>query len=211
MPKTAREVRQRLTRFHHCSEPPDDPRVAPTPQWMVLFEVPIATTRYRGHDLGVPTIGTKQRIDAVAVGMWGSRTNHEIRGYEIKVSRADLLSELRDPGKAAAGVAQCDSWWLALAEASLLRDSDEVPDEWGVIACVGSGMRILRPAAHRAGQHSGQFIAGLMSAGLRSSTWRRANGYRAGYARGLNDGRSAARIVYLPRDVYDEAISEGGI
>lgn len=160
-----------------------------------MFEVPVATTRYYGVDLGVQRIGSKQRIDAVAVGLWGKRTDHEVRGYEIKVSRADLLTELRDPGKADAGIAQCDSWWLALSDPGLLKDSDPLPDGWGVLACVGSGMRVLRQADRRPGEHSGQFIAGLMQAQLRSSTWRRASGYAAGYTRGVSE----AKRVYSHR------------
>lgn len=202
--RTAREMRQRLTRFHHCSEPIDDPRVRTTPQWLVVFEVPITTTRYRGIDLGQPTIGTKQRIDVVAVGLWDKRTANEIRGYEIKVSRSDLLTELRDPGKAAAGVAQCDSWWLALADPKLLKDSDNLPDGWGVLACSGSGMKVIHPAAQQHGEHSGQFIAGLMQAQLRSSTWRRASGYSAGFTRGVTEGKRVGRVHYLPREMFTE-------
>lgn len=196
-------MRTKLTRFHHCSEPIDDPRVPLTPQWLVVFEVPVATTRYRGYDVGVPTRGTKQRIDAVGVGLWETRTQYEIRGYEIKVSRSDLLAELRDPGKAAAGVAQCDSWWLALGDPKLLKDGDDLPDGWGVVACVGSGMRVLQPATVRQGEHSGQFIAGLMQAQLRSSTWRRASGYNAGFTRGVAEGKRIGRTVYVPRDAFD--------
>lgn len=198
--RTAREMRQRLTRFHHATEPENDNAAnIGVPEWAVLFEVPIATTRYKGYDTGITQRYSKQRIDAVAVGIWATRTAHEIRGYEIKVSRSDLLAELRDPGKAAVGIEQCDSWWLALGDPALLKDSDVLPPGWGVVACAGSGLRVVHPAEQRQGQHSGQFIAGLIQAQLRSPSWRRASGYRAGFQAGFNNGKQHARVRYLDR------------
>lgn len=179
--RTAHEMRCRIAaRFGSSTTEPRPlvrgPAVAGTPEFLVLFEVPIQGRASRTH----LTTG-RQRIDAVAYGMW-AKTGHAVHGIEIKSSRADLVRELNDPGKADAAVASCDYWWLALGSASLLRDTDQLPEGWGVLAAAGTGLRTLREPTRREGVRDERFVAGLLLAAMRSSTYRRAQGYQAGLA-----------------------------
>src|SRR5689334_9958361 len=58
------------------------------PEYLVLFEVALD-----GRESRTRLTTGKQRIDAVAYGMW-AKTEHVVHGIEIKTSRADLLREL---------------------------------------------------------------------------------------------------------------------
>jgi hypothetical protein len=67
--------------------------------------------------------------------------------HEIKVSRADLLSDLRKPGKGQAYRAlasQC--WYVVGAEVAGLHD---VPAEFGLMESTGEGLVVLRPAPRK--------------------------------------------------------------
>jgi hypothetical protein len=84
------------------------------------------------------TIGyarNERYADAVAMSLWPSRGLH-VHGFEIKVSRQDLVRELKDPAKSAAVQSFCDFWWLVLASADLLKPG-ELPPTWGVLAVRG--------------------------------------------------------------------------
>lgn len=84
-------------------------------------------------------------------GAWASRTADLIvrdlwesagvalHGFEVKVSRADWLAELRDPTKADRFRRHCDYWWLAVHDASIVHD--DLPDGWGLIVMSGNTMR----------------------------------------------------------------------
>lgn len=68
--------------------------------------------------------------DAMAMGLWKPR---ELHGFEIKVSRADWLRELKDPSKAEAFRQFCDRWWLVVSDRAIVRDG-ELPAGWGLMA-----------------------------------------------------------------------------
>jgi hypothetical protein len=68
--------------------------------------------------------------------------------HEIKVRRADLLSDLRQPDKGAAYRALSSQCWYVL-RAGIGR-ADEVPAEFGVMQFDGSALDVLRPAPRRA-------------------------------------------------------------
>ena len=68
--------------------------------------------------------------------------------HEIKVRRADLLSDLRLPDKGAAYRALSSQCWYVL-QAGIGR-ADEVPAEFGVMQFDGSALDVLRPAPRRA-------------------------------------------------------------
>lgn len=55
-----------------------------------------------------------------------------IIGHEIKVSRADLITELRDPTKADTWAKYCHKWWLVISDEKFLEGLD-IPDWWGVL------------------------------------------------------------------------------
>ncbi|QHB37066.1 hypothetical protein QDA00_gp37 [Microbacterium phage Matzah] len=56
-----------------------------------------------------------------------------IIGHEIKVSRADVVAEVRDPHKADAWMRYCTRWWLVVSNPAIIGGLD-IPAEWGVMA-----------------------------------------------------------------------------
>lgn len=101
-------------------------------EYIVLFDCP-------------DTVGMKQerRCDAVALGMW-SRTNYNIHGFEIKISRGDWLRELKQPNKSDPFIGKCDYWWLVTGNIAIAKP-EEIPEYWGWLNATGSGLRIMRP------------------------------------------------------------------
>ncbi|MCY4745899.1 hypothetical protein NYO99_13020 [Pelomonas sp. UHG3] len=68
--------------------------------------------------------------------------------HEIKVSRADLLGELRRPAKSAAYRALCGQCWFVLKAG--IAEPDEIPPEYGVLIGHASHLELARPAPKRA-------------------------------------------------------------
>ena len=85
----------------------------------------------------------------------------------MKVSRFDLLRELRDPAKAEAVAQHCDRFWL-VAPKEVVLDSDELPAGWGWLRLgADSSLRAakrapLLPGRDAAGQVDRQFVAALL-------------------------------------------------
>lgn len=71
-----------------------------------------------------------RRLDAVAIGLWTS-TQLQVHAFEIKVSRADLLRELRNPGKALTAARFCDTFSLVVPKGVRV-GIDALPPEWGL-------------------------------------------------------------------------------
>lgn len=91
-----------------------------------------------------------RRADLIWVPTTATETGmYRIIGHEIKVSRADVLSELADPTKADPWARYCDRWWLVVSDPTLI-DGLTLPDGWGVMAPPSGrrtrSMTILRPA-----------------------------------------------------------------
>jgi len=73
--------------------------------------------------------------------------------HEIKVSRADLLGDLRRPSKRAAYLAIAGACWYVLgcdAKGRPIAQADEVPAECGVIIAHATQLEVVRPAPQRA-------------------------------------------------------------
>jgi hypothetical protein len=68
--------------------------------------------------------------------------------HEIKVSRADLLGELRRPAKSAAYRALCGQCWFVIRAG--IAEPDEIPPEYGVLIGHDSHLELARPAPKRA-------------------------------------------------------------
>jgi hypothetical protein len=68
-----------------------------------------------------------------------------VYGVEIKVSRSDWISEMRQPEKADEIAKYCDHWYLAVSEASIVHVG-ELPPTWGLIACDTGKAKIIKPA-----------------------------------------------------------------
>lgn len=67
--------------------------------------------------------------------------------HEVKVSRADLLSDLRRAAKGQAYAALASQCWYVLREG--IARADEVPALFGVMLARQDGLEVLRPAPRR--------------------------------------------------------------
>lgn len=112
-PPTARDVREALRK-----------RFAP-PAWAVFDEVRNST----GH------VKKPRSVDVLAMSLYPSR-GLELHGVEIKVTRSDWIKERDDPDKAEAIASYCDRWWLAVGDASIVKDG-ELPAGWGLLVLKG--------------------------------------------------------------------------
>lgn len=66
-------------------------------------------------------------------------------GHEVKVSRADWLTELKTPGKAEAFKKHMHFWWLVVSDKTIVRD--DLPDDWGLMALTSTGaLRVVKQA-----------------------------------------------------------------
>jgi hypothetical protein len=72
----------------------------------------------------------------------------EVAIHEVKVSRADLLTELRRPSKSLAYAALSGQTWFVLAEG--IAEVDEIPPDYGVWIAHGGHFSLGRPALQRA-------------------------------------------------------------
>lgn len=94
-------------------------------EWAIFFEV--------GDGTGV---NQRRWADAVAMNLWPSR-GMEIHGFEIKVSRSDWLSELKNPEKSEPVQRYCDRWWI-VCPAGIIKPG-ELPATWGHYEVDASG------------------------------------------------------------------------
>jgi hypothetical protein len=96
--------------------------------------------------------GSVRIADFIAVDCWLAQRprlplRNEVHGFEIKTSRSDWLTELRDPEKAAAWMPYTHRWWLVAADRSIVRD--DLPDGWGLLVPHGNGLTAWRQAPLR--------------------------------------------------------------
>ena len=68
--------------------------------------------------------------------------------HEIKVRRADLLADLRQPSKGMAYAALSSQCWYVIAAG--IAEPDEVPPAYGVVVAHGDRLEVARPAPARA-------------------------------------------------------------
>lgn len=100
----------------------------------------------RAEHVKIATGFDAQRIcDYMALDLWtgyGPDRGPKLHGHEVKVSRADWLSELKRPEKAQAFTVYCDYWWLVVSDRSIVKP-DELPAGWGLMAPHGQGLRVF--------------------------------------------------------------------
>lgn len=89
---------------------------------------------------------TRRRADLIWLGCTAATGNHLV-GHEIKVSRADVRTELTDLTKSDPWQRYCDRWYLVVPHLSLIEDL-ELPDSWGVLT-PPSGRRTRSMTVHR--------------------------------------------------------------
>lgn len=94
--------------------------------------------------------GAQRICDYMAMDLWtgyGVNRGPKLHGHEVKVSRSDWLTELRDPEKAEAFRRYCDFWWLVVSDKDIVKPG-ELPDGWGLMVAFGTKtVRVVTPAA----------------------------------------------------------------
>lgn len=73
----------------------------------------------------------QRTADFIAMDLWPSK-GLELHGHEVKCSRADWLTELKDPSKAEAFKRYMDRWWLVVSDPKIVYP-EELPEGWGLI------------------------------------------------------------------------------
>ena len=126
------DLRRRLTNRYHRGH-------------HILFEVPVDGLTVDGKPM-------LRSLDAVTVGLWRS-TGWAIHAHEFKVTRADLLRELRSPEKAMAGMGLVDQFWLVVPDLSIIQGTGrakdltpQLPESWGIMYANGESLRVKRQA-----------------------------------------------------------------
>lgn len=99
--------------------------------------------------------------DAVSMSLWPSR-GLILSGFEIKVSRADWLIELKKPEKADEIASYCDEWWLVVSDKNIVGEG-ELPHTWGLLTKYGRGLRCIKqPKELKAKRIDRTFLAALL-------------------------------------------------
>ena len=106
-------------------------------------------------------------IDFMAQDTWDSG-RQAIHGFEVKVSRSDWLTELRDPDKSEAFRPYMNYWWLVAADKTIVRD--DLPQGWGLMVKRGRGLTITAQAPRQDALHMPATMrAALMRATAKTS------------------------------------------
>ncbi len=101
----------------------------------------------------------QRRCDALLVG-FTSTSGRVLRGHEIKVSRADWLTELCIVDKASVWADQCHEWWLVTPDPGMVH-AGELPPGWGHLipdARSGSRFKVVVPAARKPDTHQPSWL-----------------------------------------------------
>jgi len=104
-------------------------------EWIVFFQVSNAT----GAN------GRARVADALAFNMWPSR-GLEVHGFEIKCSRRDFVTELKNPAKSSLIQQYCDRWWLVIGDDDEIVKPGELPHTWGLMKKNKNNLEIITPA-----------------------------------------------------------------
>lgn len=100
------------------------------------------------HDGGAKTLWVNAMPDVYSIRHSTVEDYLEPAIHEIKVSRADLLGELRRPAKSAAYRALCGQCWFVIKAG--IAQPEEIPPEYGVLIGHESHLELARPAPKRA-------------------------------------------------------------
>lgn len=178
----------------------------PPPEWLVAFEVQFPREE-----------GGLRFADAVAFDT-RKGAGMAVHGFEVKVSRADWLSEVRNPGKSDAGRRVCDYWWVVEGEAGLVAP-EELPHGVGLLT-LGSAdpSLLLRVQAMNAATRNDHGPSGLardlVAAFLRRLDPMEPRAYyeakvRDAERRGFSKGRNEAGRVARKKERLGVAVADG--
>ena len=156
---TADEIARLLTEFYVR-------RNHPLMESWVVFQELQEGTRY----------GYRQRIDLWAMCVWQSKGMERI-AYEIKVSRSDLLAELRHPWKREYALRVSNRFYFATPPG--LMKLSELPEEAGLVEVYPDGKVSFRKGAPRRELPATmelQFVASVLRRAFRHMTGAEAGG-----------------------------------
>ncbi|MEN0088212.1 MAG: hypothetical protein AAF737_07240 [Pseudomonadota bacterium] len=119
-------------------------------EWRVWFEVSDATGSR-----------ARRRADAVVMNLWPSK-GLQLHVFEVKVSRADFMQEMKDLTKSEAIGRFADFFWLACPVG--LVAVEEVPQSWGLMELTKGGMRVKKqaPARDKPAELGRPFVASVL-------------------------------------------------
>lgn len=152
-------------------------------EWVFLSHLKTATGWQTGRG---------RELDGWAMNLWPSR-GLKTHGFEVKVSRSDWLSELKDPDKADEGFQFCDFWWLVVGDPSIVQDG-ELPAGWGLMVPHRGGLKIKVQATERAADFDRAFWASCLRNMQRTNLEEkeRKEIESREYGRGYKEGRKSA-------------------
>ncbi len=103
-------------------------------------------------DAGQPLRWCMARPDVFSIRNTTVEAYAEPVVHEVKVRRADLLSDLRQPAKRAAYLDLGECWYVLGSDARgrCIAAADEVPAECGVLVLEAGRLQVARPAPRRA-------------------------------------------------------------
>lgn len=138
--------------------------------------------------------------DALAISLWPSR-GLRLHGFEIKCSRSDWLTELKDPSKAEAFSVYCDHWWVVTSPGIV--QGGELPPTWGLLERQGSRLVCITEAPKLEPQPLPRTMLAAMCKRLVETENRDLRAAESkGYERGLKAGEaSAARRVEQAKEL----------
>lgn len=123
--------------------------------------------------------GASRSADALVVSCWPSR-GIWFGGIEVKVSRSDWLSELRNPRKSAEIQRFCSYWWIATPEGIV--KPEELPETWGHFEVAPGSVKLVRAAPKlEAEAPTPGFVASIFRNQADQDARRREADYRRGY------------------------------
>lgn len=103
-----------------------------SPEYALFYEVANATGS-----------AARRSADAIAMGLWPSR-GLSLQGFEIKVSRSDWRTEMKNPAKAEEIAQFCRYWWIVTPPGIV--QEGELPEGWGLYEVHGNGLRCVKQA-----------------------------------------------------------------
>lgn len=176
-------------------------------RWVTAEEVPVKTG------------GGNRRLDFVAMECWESR-GHALWGFEVKVSKADLAREIRDPSKHTCFFECLDYYSIAVPEEIV--DVDTIPEAWGIAVVRDNEIRWRRMPQPLHGDRlleetPKSFVASFARRAVASSGGRdacrqaREQGIEAGKKKAFEEAEYKAKRLQESLDAYETVFKELGL
>lgn len=99
------------------------------------------------EELSAYQIGSRRMCDVYAVGLWAS-TDFARYAFEIKVSRSDLMNELKDFSKSSVWHETSNYFYLTIPNIDLVNGLD-IPESWGIMLVKNNRVKVIQKAKFR--------------------------------------------------------------